>query len=136
MFAFSAMAFIFISSQITTKYPQSVAVVFEDGKSYSYERLNEMADALADVIAIGIESQIRRFSSEPLAVKDIDGSEGSMATPLVSLMMSRNIGVIAAILAILKCGAAYVSLRTDVDVDLDVDVDDAYTYVSLSYWLI
>jgi len=57
--------------------------------------LNTIADKLAAIIYSGIG---------PLSNQE----NGDSSTPLVSLMMSRDVGVIAAILAILKCGAAYV----------------------------
>jgi non-ribosomal peptide synthetase component F len=77
---------------------QHAALLLEDGRTFSYERLNEISNSLAKIIAFAIFQQERSELPE----------EGGTETPLVSVMMSRNLSVIASILAILKCGAAYV----------------------------
>ena len=81
--------------RIVYEHSQNTALTLEDGRSYSYENLDKISTEIAKVVAIYLQSSSNIKES---------GAE----TPLVSVMMSRNLSVIASILAILKCGAAYV----------------------------
>ena len=71
------------------------AVVTEDGLSILYEEL----DALASVVQTLVYQQI---------IRNAPNSSQPFQTPLVSVMIDRNISFITAILGILKAGAAYV----------------------------
>ena len=88
---------------IVREHPEYIALRLEDGRSYSYEKLDKISTELARVVAFAIYLQSLATDNN---VSSSD--EGGTETPLVSVMMSRNLSVIASILAILKCGAAYV----------------------------
>ena len=72
----------------------SPCVLLEDGRSFSYLNVNDFATCVAKELACAVES----------ASDILDDSE----TPLVAVMMTRGIGLVSAILGILKAGAAYV----------------------------
>ena len=77
-------------------HPEEIALIVEDGRaSWTYRELDNLAAELSVHIATKIDSlQI-----------DMGGND----TPLVSVMMNREgAGIVAAILATLKAGAAYV----------------------------
>ena len=71
--------------------PTATAVTVEDGKSYSYKDIDLIAHNLGTELACAI------------AVAPVD--EGRDETPLVAVMMNRGVGLVAAILGILKAGA-------------------------------
>ena len=71
--------------------PTATAVTLEDGKSYSYKDIDVIAQNLGTELACAI------------AVAPVD--EGRDDTPLVAVMMNRGVGLVAAILGILKAGA-------------------------------
>lgn len=74
------------------KGASSSCVILEDGRSYSYSRIDAIATHLAKELACAID--------------DADGV--CFETPLVAVMMTRGVGLVSSILAILKAGAAYV----------------------------
>ena len=76
------------------KSGQSTCVCLEDGRTYSYQQVDEIATCIGKELACAVES----------AAINEDDSE----TPLVAVMMTRGIGLVSAILGILKAGAAYV----------------------------
>lgn len=73
------------------RLPTSAALIQEDGLSFSYGNLDEIATYLGKELACAI------------AVAPVD--EGRDETPLVAVMMTRGIGLVSAILGILKAGA-------------------------------
>ena len=74
------------------KSPSQSCVVLEDGATYSYHQINEIASHVARELACAMEST---------------GST-SDETPLVAVLMTRGVGLVSSILGILKAGAAYV----------------------------
>lgn len=74
--------------------PLSTALILENGTSFSYQHLNEIASCLSKELACALE----------VTNQDIE-CEG---TPLVAVMMTRGLGFVSAVLAILKAGGAYV----------------------------
>ena len=68
--------------------PDAVAVIFEDGSSLTYRSLNERANQLAHEL----------------------GKQGAGPDQLVGVCMERSIDMVAALLAIIKAGAAYLPL--------------------------
>jgi amino acid adenylation domain-containing protein len=79
---------------IARESPDAVAIIVEDGRSFTYAEL--------DALATGISHHVCAM------IDKLDIDMGSNDTPLVSVMMPRDIGTVAAILAALKAGAAYV----------------------------
>ena len=73
-------------------YPNRSCIVLEDGRNFSYQQVNQIAIRIAKDLACAMENS--------------DGE--SFETPLVAVMMTRGIGLVSAILGILKAGAAYV----------------------------
>ena len=69
----------------------SPALIQENGVSFSYGQLDEIANHLGKELAC--------------AIKVAPVIEGRDETPLVAVMMSRGIGLVGAILGILKAGA-------------------------------
>ena len=78
-------------------FPKATALQLEDGRHFSYSRL----DALAN--------QIGQYLTEKF-LDLLTSAEDFYETPLVAVMMSRDVGFIATILGILKSGAAYVPI--------------------------
>lgn len=76
------------------RFGSSPCVLLEDGRSFSYLNVNDFATCIAKELACAVES----------ASDILNDSE----TPLVAVMMTRGIGLVSAILGILKAGAAYV----------------------------
>ena len=74
--------------------PHLPALIVEDGKIFTYAQLDAIANTLSHHVAA--------------AVDRLEINMGDNDTPLVSLMMSRDIGVVASMLGILKAGGAYV----------------------------
>jgi amino acid adenylation domain-containing protein len=72
-----------------------VAVLVENGTAYTYHALNNLATDIAKHIAHSI-SQLG-----PLDMWTSD-------TPLVTVIMNRDVGIIASFLAVFKAGAAYI----------------------------
>lgn len=81
------------SEQVATN-ANKTAITIEDARTYSYDQLNKLADNLA------------LYIFEVMSGLDIDTAGND--TPLVSVMMGRDVGIVTSILAILKVGAAYV----------------------------
>ena len=75
-------------------HPSSPALVLESGESCSYRELEARAAALATNIASWLHPRL----------DEIPVTE----TPLVAVMMHRHVALVASLLAVLKCGAAYV----------------------------
>jgi non-ribosomal peptide synthetase component F len=71
--------------------PTATAVTVEDGKSYSYKELDLIALHLGTELACAIS----------VAAVEVGQNE----TPLVAIMMTRGIALVAGILGILKAGA-------------------------------
>jgi acyl-CoA synthetase (AMP-forming)/AMP-acid ligase II len=71
--------------------PGAASFIQEDGKSFSYSQLDDIATYLGKELACAIK------------VAPVD--EGRDETPLVAVMMTRGVGLVAAILGILKAGA-------------------------------
>ena len=71
--------------------PTAIAVTVEDGKSYSYKD--------SDLIAHNLGTELA------CAIAVAPAEEGRDETPLVAVMMNRGVGLVAAILGILKAGA-------------------------------
>ena len=74
------------------KSPSQSCVVLEDGATYSYHQINEIASHVARELACAMEST----------------GLTSDETPLVAVLMTRGVGLVSSILGILKAGAAYV----------------------------
>lgn len=74
------------------KSPSHPCLILEDGSSYSYHQINELAVCIAKELACAMGST--------------DGIYPE--TPLVGVLMSRGVGLVSSILGILKAGAAYV----------------------------
>jgi non-ribosomal peptide synthetase component F len=74
--------------------PLSTALILENGTSFSYQHLSEIASSLARELACALE-----LTNQD---KECEG------TPLVAIMMTRGVGFVSAVLAILKAGGAYV----------------------------
>lgn len=68
--------------------PDATALILESGQSFSYTALNGVAEAIA--------------------IASLPSVHTADAAPLVCIMMDRHMPLIAAMLAVLKCGAAYV----------------------------
>ena len=75
--------------------PRHVALVLEDGQSFTYTALDTIAAAIADELACAVQH---------VAVSP----KTACGTPLVAVMMGRGVGIVASFLAVLKVGAAYV----------------------------
>jgi len=71
-----------------------VALIIEDGRSYTYSELDDLSTSISRHVAAMIDQ--------------LDIDMGDNDTPLVSVMMPRDVGIIVSILGILKAGAAYV----------------------------
>ena len=71
--------------------PDAAAVIFEDGSSLTYHSLNERANQLAH--------ELRKHSAGP--------------DQLVGMCMERCVDVVVALLAIIKAGAAYVPIDSE-----------------------
>ena len=69
----------------------SPAVIQEDGIAFSYGQLDDIANYLGKELAC--------------AIKVAPVMEGRDETPLVAVMMTRGVGLVGAILGILKAGA-------------------------------
>ena len=78
-----------------TKLPNNIAVIFED-KTLTYQELNQRANQLAHYIG-------RTWSIQP--------------DDLIALYLDKNEHTIISILAILKCGAAYVPIDPSYPID-------------------
>jgi amino acid adenylation domain-containing protein len=89
--------------------PESQALILEDGPSFTYRILNDIATAIAKEVACAFK-HLEENTVQKSGQLIID-------TPLVSLMMNRGVGIIAAILAILKAGAGYVPVDPGFPVD-------------------
>ena len=76
--------------------PHHPAVILENGKVYSYQMLNMLAVEIGKEVAS--------------AVHCVQLTEGDDSPPLVAVMLTRGIGLIAAILGVLKAGSAYVPI--------------------------
>lgn len=72
----------------------SPCVFLEDQRIYSYRDVDDVATCIAKELACAVESA---------SAVEIDSE-----TPLVAVMMTRGVGLVSAILGILKAGAAYV----------------------------
>jgi len=76
--------------QNSKNYPDATAIVVEDGsRSLTFHELNQRTNALSS------------------AIIDIIG-ENSSDSPMISIMIDRDVGMMVAILSVLKCGGAYV----------------------------
>jgi len=71
------------------KSPAAAALVLEDGRSYSYRVLNDLANAVGEKVAVAC----RGAADE---------------TPLIGVMVTRGVALVVGILGCLKAGAAYV----------------------------
>ena len=76
------------------QHPSCIALTIEDGRTYSYHELNLLSDTIAKYVAYKMDQ----------AKEDNGGGEER----LVTIMMDRDVGIVASILGILKAGAAYV----------------------------
>jgi len=76
-------------------HQSDLAVLIEDGTSFTYAAL--------DAIAANISRQIAHSISQ-LGEMDL----GDNNTPLVTVIMNRGVGIVATFLAVLKAGCAYV----------------------------
>lgn len=85
------MTLLDIFETVVRKLPSSSALIQEDGKKFNYRTVDEIAIRLGKELACAI------------AVAPVD--EGRDETPLVAVMMTRGIGLVTAILGILKAGA-------------------------------
>ena len=74
--------------------PDVTAVVTEDGQRFSYQQIDALVCDLAQSIAKVLYSIFQQFEI----------GTGENDTPLVSILMSRNVGAIIAMLATLKAG--------------------------------
>ena len=79
--------------------PSGVALTIEDGRIFTYQELNSLADDLARYIC---------HAMDQLTKVEDGGGDDDDGTPLVSIMMNRDVGAIGSMLGILKAGAAYV----------------------------
>lgn len=97
-------------SQWVEAQPNALAVA-EDGRSASYRQLNELADAiLTKMSGQGVlpnASAAKQRGQEGLADASSAKSDGP-GFPAVGIVMNHGIEMIAAMLAVLKSGAAYV----------------------------
>jgi amino acid adenylation domain-containing protein len=75
-------------------HPDSPALLLESGQSFTYWQVDTIASSIADIILPAMNAHMKQ--------KVVD------ETPLVCIMMNRNMLLIASMLAVLKCGAAYV----------------------------
>ena len=73
--------------------PQSIALRLENGNEFTYQTINNLADNIARVVCPSVKPND--------SIVDVD-------TPLIAIMMARDVGVLVSILAILKSGSAYV----------------------------
>ena len=73
-----------------------IAIITEEGNQLTYSQLNKLAESLSVIIK-------RRFSPS-----NKPSSTSSTSAHLVGIMMERDIGFIASILATLKAGGTYV----------------------------
>ena len=77
--------------------PTHVALTVEDGRTWTYAELDRLAAELSRYIAFTMDS-----------IEVGNGDAGDNDTPLVCLMLNRDVGAIAAMLGVLKAGVAYV----------------------------
>ena len=78
--------------KIVQKYPNSIALKLEDGRSTSYEKLSDVANEIGFVI------------------NQINHKVTTITTPLIGVMFNRDIGFFASILGILKAECGYVPI--------------------------
>lgn len=71
--------------------PKAISFIQEDGKSFSYHHLNDISTSFGKELSCAIK------------ISPVDESRDE--TPLVAVMMTRGVGLVAAILGILKAGA-------------------------------
>ena len=71
--------------------PDAASLIQEDGRSFTYRQLDDIATYLGRELACAIK------------VAPVDS--GRDETPLVAVMMTRGVGLVSAILGILKAGA-------------------------------
>ena len=84
-----------------SKSPSAIAVLLENGKSFSYSALNILATNISRVIVNGL-SMLGSLNID----EDVD--EEINMPPLITVIMNRDIGIIATFLGVLKSGAAYI----------------------------
>ena len=77
--------------EFVERTPAAVALVLEDGRSYSYRVLDDLANAVGEKVAAA-------------CVPAVNADD----TPLVGVMVTRGVALVVGILGCLKAGAAYV----------------------------
>jgi len=82
--------------------PSHVAIQLEDGRKFTYLELNQVVEQIFDLVYHQVRAAIDKIPSQLNLDKNI------VPTPLVAVVMTRDMAVVASILAILKAGAAYV----------------------------
>ena len=83
-----------VFDECAKKFSDETAIIIEDqSKSFTYNELNNLANELSLVVNMIISS-----SHDSICLE----------SPMVSIMIDRDIGMIVGILAILKCGGTYV----------------------------
>lgn len=86
----SSLLYDLISKHYTLN-SQNIAIILEDGRTVTYEKLKIHVENIYNLI----------YSS-------LSRGDENCKTPLVGILMTRDIAAIASILSVLKCGAAYV----------------------------
>lgn len=82
-----------IFESIVDKSPNTTALILEDKREFSYGSLNNIGLRIAKEIGCAA------------CVIETQSSTNNDETPLVAVMMCRGVGLITAILSILKAGA-------------------------------
>ena len=98
--------------------PQQIALVLEDGQSFSYQYLDHISTAIARELVCAMN----HVQSVVTGHQKISLEASTCHTPLIAVMMTRGVGVIASFLAILKVGAAFVPIDPSFPLDRQVHI--------------
>jgi len=83
------------------KDPQRRAIALEDGRFITYGELDALATQISRVVCHIMASNASSHVEEPF-------EDGKVNTPLIALMMDRDVAFIASMLGVLKSEAGYV----------------------------
>ena len=86
-------------------YPKQIALVLEDEQSFSYQYLDCIATAIARELVCAM-NHVQSITVN----QNISSATSTCETPLIAIMMTRGVGIIASFLAVLKVGAAFVPI--------------------------